>query len=976
MKVSRPPLGSGVVTGRRRGFAVATALGTAAALAFSGLVTTPAFAAPSGESTGIGTNWADGSPTLKVAPGQDLDPAAGGVLDLVGTGYATTNAWGQNFGGAYILFGVATPKDGADPGSWAPSKRGVSGTNYDYAPGAGTNQTMVNYPGNETQEGVPFMDENGDWSGQMVLPGAQFESQAGNQIDCFVQQCGVITIGAHGQAQAGVEVFTPVTFAQPATITTQPADQTVTAGTDAVFTVAATGSPAPSFQWQTRASEDAEFANVEGATEATFTLAAVGATASGTQVRVVVTNDAGSATSNAATLTVNAPAVATTTTLAPQATDVYPTDFVGQELALSATVSPAEAAGSVEFFANGASLGTAEVAAGVAELRTQALAAGGQQIKSVFTPADAQAFEISESAERTFRVVDLAPAVPAIEQGATVRAISDAEFRWSVANWMSFGSGPAKTVLSGDNVALEALPEGASATDHANRSFVFSGGSGTEDAAGNRVVSFDGKVRLTSGSMPQWDFANPQVHTNAAGDGYITAEVETAYFGTAVGGEDESFAPGRIVVSTFRGGSNTVDGAQTAFAATPLFEGQVAAGTWSGEYTGATLTNEFLRYVHANVRSFLLQTGTTGANLTKPALPVSLSFASAEVAAPALSVSPAGKLPRKSVDVTIAGTGIDASPQTVWGTPAPAGVYVSLGWIKNSGWRPSENAASETRVAIATRWVQETEDTGDSYVKWTREPGNRASFSFTLPGVTYDAVMEKKPAGDYRLAAYSIGAGGVRQAMNEMSVDLSFAPADTKPPVVPPAKKLPFTDMKKGDKFYKEIAWMYESKLSTGSRQPNGSVKYLPKQKLSREAMAAFLYRMEGSKYVGPKVSPFADVKPGDKFYNEITWMYKEKISTGTKQATGKPKFMPKSSMSREAMAAFMYRLEGSKAGAPKTSPFVDMKKGDKFYKEIVWMFDSGLSTGNKRPSGKPAYLPKDSVTREAMAAFLYRLKN
>ncbi|GAA1614140.1 Ig-like domain repeat protein [Leucobacter chromiireducens] len=971
MKLSRPPLGSGVTPSRRRRLAVATALGTASALVFSGMITSPALAAPHGESTGTGTgtNSTDWSPALSVAPGLELDPASPNTLSLTGTGYATSNAWGATFGGAYILFGVVNPQTAEDSGSWAPSKRGVSGKHYDYAGGAGTNQIMVNYPGNDTEPGSPYMDEQGNWAAEFTIPGPQFTSQAGNAIDCFVQECGIITIGAHGQAQAGVEVFTPVTFAQAATIVAQPADQTVTAGTDAVFTAEASGAPAPSVQWQSRASESEEFTNVEGATAPTLTLPAVETSASGTQVRLVATNDAGSATSNPATLTVNAPATATTTTVAPQAVGSYPTDFAGKDVAVSATVAPAEAAGTVEFFANGVSLGSAEVAAGTATLTTQALVGGAQQVTAVFTPADATVFELSESAERSYRIVDLAPAVQAISQGATTRSIANAQFRWSVANWMSFGSGPAKQVLSGDQVALSPLPEDATATDRANQEFVFSGGTGAEDAAGNRVVSFDGTVRLTSGLMPRWDFSNPRVHTNAAGDGYITAEVGVTYFGSEVGGEDETFTPGRIVVSTFRGGTTTADGESTRFDATPLFEGQVAAGTWAGEFTGATFTNEFLQYVNGGVRSFLLQTGTTGSNLTKPALPVSLTFASAEVAAPALTVSPAGELPRTSTDVTIAGTGIDASAMTAWGTPQPAGVYVSLGWIANGGWKPSENAPSNTRVAVATRWVQETQATEGDSVQWTRGANDRASFSFTLPGITYTDVMAKKPAGDYRLAVYAIGAGGVRQAMNELSVDLKFAPETVKPPV----GKVPFTDMQPGDKFYQEIAWMWKTKLSTGTKQADGTVKYLPKQNVSREAMAAFLYRLEGAKYQGPKVSPFADVQPGDKFYNEITWMYAEKISTGTKQASGKPKFMPKSQITREAMAAFMYRVEGAKFSAPKVSPFADMRPGDKFYREIAWMQHSGLSTGTKQPSGKPKYLPKGATSREAMAAFIYR---
>jgi hypothetical protein len=36
-------------------------------------------------------------------------------------------------------------------------------------------------------------------------------------------------------------------------------------------------------------------------------------------------------------------------------------------------------------------------------------------------------------------------------------------------------------------------------------------------------------------------------------------------------------------------------------------------------------------------------------------------------------------------------------------------------------------------------------------------------------------------------------------------------------------------------------------------------------------------------------------------------------------------------------------------------------------------MSQSGLSTGIKQPSGKPVYAAKSNVTREAMAAFLYR---
>lgn len=185
----------------------------------------------------------------------------------------------------------------------------------------------------------------------------------------------------------------------------------------------------------------------------------------------------------------------------------------------------------------------------------------------------------------------------------------------------------------------------------------------------------------------------------------------------------------------------------------------------------------------------------------------------------------------------------------------------------------------------------------------------------------------------------------------------------------------PFSDLTPSSKFYKEIAWMYDTGVSTGVRQPDGSRHYQPKNKVTRQAMAAFLYRISADKgYIAPKTSPFQDVKPGDSYYKEISWMFDSGLSTGVKQADGTRVYQPKGGVSRQAMAAFMYRLdESQKPAAPSVSPFQDVAVGQKFYKEIAWMYSSGLSTGVKQPSGKPVYAPAGMVTRETMAAFLFR---
>ncbi len=93
------------------------------------------------------------------------------------------------------------------------------------------------------------------------------------------------------------------------TITTQPANQTVTAGQTATFTVVAAATAPLAYQWQKNG------VNIAGATAASYTTPATTTSDSGSTFGVLVSNTAGTVTSSAATLTVNpAPAAPTITT--------------------------------------------------------------------------------------------------------------------------------------------------------------------------------------------------------------------------------------------------------------------------------------------------------------------------------------------------------------------------------------------------------------------------------------------------------------------------------------------------------------------------------------------------------------------------------------------------------------------------------------------------------------------------------------
>lgn len=120
-------------------------------------------------------------------------------------------------------------------------------------------------------------------------------------------------------------------------------------------------------------------------------------------------------------------------------------------------------------------------------------------------------------------------------------------------------------------------------------------------------------------------------------------------------------------------------------------------------------------------------------------------------------------------------------------------------------------------------------------------------------------------------------------------------------PAYTPPKKSPFKDVATNHVFYKEIAWMKASGISTG--WADGT--YRPYTSVNRDSMAAFLYRAAGKPvFTPPAKSQFKDVATNNIFYKEIAWMKASGISTGWANGT----YQPYSAVNRDAMAAFLYR--------------------------------------------------------------------
>src|SRR4029077_9879040 len=94
-------------------------------------------------------------------------------------------------------------------------------------------------------------------------------------------------------------------------VTTNPVTQTISASHSVTFTAAATGTPAPTVQWQVSTDNGATFNNIPGATSTTLAFTAL-ASQDGYQYRAVFTNNCGVTPNTAATLHVTSKPTVTT----------------------------------------------------------------------------------------------------------------------------------------------------------------------------------------------------------------------------------------------------------------------------------------------------------------------------------------------------------------------------------------------------------------------------------------------------------------------------------------------------------------------------------------------------------------------------------------------------------------------------------------------------------------------------------------
>jgi hypothetical protein len=169
-----------------------------------------------------------------------------------------------------------------------------------------------------------------------------------------------------------------------------------------------------------------------------------------------------------------------------------------------------------------------------------------------------------------------------------------------------------------------------------------------------------------------------------------------------------------------------------------------------------------------------------------------------------------------------------------------------------------------------------------------------------------------------------------------------------------------FQDVPYHHPFFEEISWMLDEDLSDGY---SGDV-YRPVADVSRQAVAAWIYRLNGEPAPPFDDSGLHDVE-GTPFEDEIEWM----VETGRATGFADGSYKPLRCMTRQAMVAFLYREAQSPPGPFDPPGFSDVPADHPFVDEIAWAVSAGVANGYDDGTFRPGAC----MTRQAGAAFLFR---
>ena len=178
-----------------------------------------------------------------------------------------------------------------------------------------------------------------------------------------------------------------------------------------------------------------------------------------------------------------------------------------------------------------------------------------------------------------------------------------------------------------------------------------------------------------------------------------------------------------------------------------------------------------------------------------------------------------------------------------------------------------------------------------------------------------------------------------------------------------------FTDVSGSYKWAaNSVDFMYMNDIIKGNNTKNPKL-FGPGAKMTRAMLVTVLYRAAGEPSVTGITNKFTDNKQGQYYYNAVLWASNKGIVNGATATT----FDPDGNITREQIAAILYRYAGSPSVTGSLSGYSDQAQVSSFaVTAMQWAVGSGIITG-VTSGGKTTLSAKGNATRAQVAVMLHR---
>lgn len=271
------------------------------------------------------------------------------------------------------------------------------------------------------------------------------------------------------------------------------------------------------------------------------------------------------------------------------------------------------------------------------------------------------------------------------------------------------------------------------------------------------------------------------------------------------------------------------------------------------------------------------------------------------------------------------------------------------GWTGGKG----QSANRESALGIKKGSVITVQDASGKTLYTATALGSMSSVIFSSSdikeGETYTVLVDGASVGT---ATAKLG--------TSTSDGGSFAPGQNQNGGAQPGGVSGFADVPQTNWFADAVRYVTGKSLMNGT----STTAFSPNENMSRAMLATVLYRMSGE--TAEADSSFGDVSASAYYAAAVNWASSKGIVNGT----GADAFSPNASITREQLAAMLYRYAGEPSVSADLSAYTDTVDISPYAsKAVEWCVAKGILSGKSATR----LAPQDTATRAECAAMLQR---